>query len=174
MYLEISPRRTGKTTRFVKAVKEWIKDENNVALIFCHQRSWARELGRQIGARNRNSVQFIFGEKQFNDYLIGCCRSERQRVFVDEFDFMDWYPVDVEGYYVTTPKRQRTMGEMISFLLGENEDRFLQLIRFNNGHYEQYSPMQWLNQMNLSQIKDLRHMYQREHFNMEMLANAFK
>jgi hypothetical protein len=174
MYLEVSPRRTGKTTRLVRAIKQYIKEDAQTALVFTHSHSWANELGKLIGERKRGQVEFMYNKKNFDDYLIGCDRTVTQRIFVDEFDFLDWYPIEINGYYVTTPKRQRSVADMMSFMLGETEDKMLQLIAFNNGHYEQYSPMEWLSRMDVGKIRDLRLAQNRSTYEMEFFSNIFK
>lgn len=172
MYLEIGPRRTGKTSRLVRAVREFISVDKQVALIFPHNRAWQQ--AQFPDQRGNRQLEFMYSNKQFNDYLQGCDRSKHYRVFVDEFDFMQDYPIDIDGYYATTPKRQRTLTDMANFILGENDDKMLELIRFNNGHYEQYSPMQWLGQMTLNEVKSLRRNYNYEGFEMEFFGNVFK
>ena len=174
MYLEISPRRTGKSTRLIKAVQEWIATEKNVALMFPHNHSWARELGKSIGERPRDSVEFVYGSQNFYNLMEGCDRTKNFKVFVDEFDFIQWFPVDREGYYATTPKQYRSKKDIVDFMLGEKTDPMLDLIQMNDGKYEQYSPMSWMKDMSITQLKDMEKMYEREHYQQEFFGNAFK
>lgn len=174
MYLEISPRRVGKTTRLVKAIQDYIADDKNVALVFPHSHNWAKGLGKMIGERPRDSVEFVYGMDNFFKLMQGADRTKNYKVFVDEFDFARGFPIERNGYYVTTPKQYRSKKDMVDFMLGEKHDPMLELIKMNGGKFEQYSPMSWMSQMSLGDLRDIEKTYQREHYQQEFFGNAFK
>lgn len=106
-YLEISDRQTGKSTRLVQAVKDYINETGGNAII--HAPSVERvqliarffsksELAHVYLATYQDAVRGVYGKN-----------------FFDEFDFNETVFYDPHGYYVTTPAHVRNKNDLKYF-----------------------------------------------------------
>lgn len=156
MYLEISGRQTGKTTRLCKDIVKHL-DSNPSAiacLIFLNnamQMHYQRLIPNEYHDRVIYSTDFkkvvttvvqlntLSISKFFRDSRLGSSLETSEELFkdvkfyFDEFDFMDIenVPVMENAYYVTTRKEERTMDDWIFW----RNDRLLRLIVANDFMY---------------------------------------
>lgn len=128
MYLEISPRRSGKTNRLVTdLVKHLNKDKYNhkVLLIvptWTMKRYYINYLGNLEVDMSRVEIFTIYDHSLYFT-----------KIYVDEFDHCDFeFPLDLNGgYYVTTPARVRSRNELetsdntICTMLRENDYKYV-------------------------------------------------
>lgn len=114
MYLEISGRRTGKTTRLVRELNTWLLNTSGgYATLVTPNRPMFEHLTHGIDPKFRDrvkgcsdietSLRWSLGKFIFEDARV-------HRIFIDEFDFCNprSVPIFHNGYYVTTPKFVRS------------------------------------------------------------------
>ena len=140
MYLEISARRTGKTVRLVKAVKEHLEN-GNTAIVIVPELRWAKFMELPQKEPNLFILSDYDLKKAVPNKLKGI-RFNKPRWFFDEFDFMEnirnvpAHFVDDE-YYVTTPRFVRKISEMSQEEI--ETDALLSLLKRNKDQYVAYT-----------------------------------
>jgi thymidine kinase len=129
IYLEISPRQTGKTTRLVQAATDWINKNLENHAIICTVNNSAKK-----------HVQYLINIYLINNHRIKVITQHESitylknlKWFYDEFDHFEkknLLIIDETGYYVTTPK----------FIRNEikSDDLLMNLLKTKNGEYERY------------------------------------
>ena len=134
MYVEISGRRTGKTTRLRNELKNYLEaNENNKAVILCPLQSMIAYNYKDLISKYKNRLltNYSFPKKSLEDY----------RWFYDEFDrIIDrkyWY-IDNDGYYCTTPVYLRTAIDIVDWKQNKRYDFLLNIIDNNNYIYNKY------------------------------------
>lgn len=109
MYVEISGRQTGKTSRLIRELEYHLSNPNNYACLVTHKMSWGLDLTRKMKTEYRDRV--FFGTEI--DMIVATARKKNLdpltnnfRWFWDEFDFCRPNNVVImdTGYYATTPK----------------------------------------------------------------------
>lgn len=128
MYVEISPRQSGKTTRLVQAVINYLQQntEHTVAVVGFNSRAkneLKEKISRQINDSNividdnwAHRVNFLSGN------LFGKYNSEPNYWFFDEFSFLPpsnllhpiYSNVIENAYYCTTPASERRSIDIIA------------------------------------------------------------
>ncbi|MCL8304567.1 hypothetical protein [Pseudomonas putida] len=121
-YLDISPRQTGKTARMVKLAQEHLERGQKVCFVTLKglvpgiQTALPHALVLEDGAPFPASLD-----------------ADAFTWFYDEFDFLKHVQVRQGGFYATTPRFIRKLGEESS----EN-DMLLQLIHAAGGRFERF------------------------------------
>lgn len=138
MYLEISGRRTGKTTRMLTAIHKAYMDGERIAVFvptygMGNSIRKAIEENNYIGIEGRHTVKVYYIREDFDKRLLdtGLLIGDF-KLFYEEFDYFrgnNKVIVSEDGYYVTTPCKIRT-----DFNDTEN-DVLLKLIDMNAGSY---------------------------------------
>lgn len=101
MYVELSPRQSGKTTRLINALVEFLRENpDNTALLVAPTNN------------QRSQILRIIGETYGHDYLYRIITSHKMipsrrgtmKNFVDEYGLIDekYIFLDENGYYSTT------------------------------------------------------------------------
>lgn len=151
MYLEISARQTGKTTRLVDSIlqrslngEQCIVFGYNNSLLKHIQCSVSEKLNEYVSDKN-----FIFHvPKYFNSYEMYIKylknndfeHQENHYFYYDDFDFYkDDIIISDKGYYVTTAKYTRTVNNHIIHVSGVEHDTLLELLNMNNNKVISYS-----------------------------------
>ena len=143
MYLEISARRSGKSYRFAKAVKDKISRGKPVLLIYpTYSMSNYDLTARGIELFNNPLVKVLsirdlcsskFKEEEFEEYTY----------FFNEFDIIPRegleLPIINNAYYVTTPSYLRTLDDFKTWKEGKRVDNLLSLLKKNNWRYTAYT-----------------------------------
>lgn len=108
-YLEVTGRQTGKTTRLVKNVVDWVKAGND-AVVYVANHALGELMVDQIVPLLQDSkatgAVHVCSFKNRKLYLLGKALN-KPRYFYDEFDFFAWKDDDViedGAYMATTPK----------------------------------------------------------------------
>ena len=153
MYLEISSRQSGKSYRLMTAVRQFLsKDRKNVAIIITPRVEIGKFL-KNLGFKYldmfkyQDRMKFFSGEQirseLFHREMIDFS-SKNKRVFVDEFDFIGDelhglpFLSIVDGYFVTTSKRTRSLEEIID---KNSQDFMCNLLYINQYKYEKHKSM---------------------------------
>jgi hypothetical protein len=140
VYLEISPRGTGKTHRLIKSAIQYLEEnsKNKVNIVSPSNRNAIR-IKKQIGEYFKNRV--FTNENMISDMetYIKC--------FYDEFDFnSNLKEVDCWGYYCTTPRFIRNLDNL------DKNDFLIKLIKATNGLIHNYSYLHVLDDHFISDI----------------------
>lgn len=121
MYLEISGRRSGKTTRIINAVEEYILEHPDESVLIVSP--WgAKEF--QLPHRAAFASEFQL-RIQFADRT-----REGKMNFIDEFDWFEdpsVIGVNTSWHYATTPKKVRRLED-----LAREDDLLINLIKAND------------------------------------------
>lgn len=138
MYLEISGRRTGKTTRLLTAIHKAYMAGERVA-VFVPTYGMGNIIRETIDKNNyidiedRHTVEIYINKKEFDKRLLDTGLTiEDFKVFYEEFDYFrknNEVIISENGYYVTTPCKIRR-----DYKDTEN-DVLLKLIDMNAGSY---------------------------------------
>lgn len=94
-YLEISGRQTGKTTRLLKAIHEHLK----VGDVVLYARPLMMPPLYDLGWRDAPFRVYQVGHGGAEDHR---GRLTNPRTFVDDWDFLKYFPIERGGYYCTT------------------------------------------------------------------------
>lgn len=144
LYLEISGRQTGKTTRLFAAALSWWS-QGGTAVIHCDgsvmkdriygmARGCARDKGGMI------AKTFIVTAKAGRVKLPKNAGPVRH--FYDEFDFQKGVEIYADGYYATTPRKLRKKGSKI-----EAGDVLRELVKKKRGKFvrvESKAKFEWV------------------------------
>lgn len=141
MYIEISPRRTGKTTRLIEDVV--VKASNGAQCIIITLNYSMRDIIRDM-IDEVKEYKWMVEPKIYTDSFM--CGVDWQKVFspdsyvyFDEFDFMKMeISVLKNGYYCTTASKKRTYNDIKEFYDGKRHDNLLNLLKCNNGQHTSY------------------------------------
>ena len=152
MYLEISGRRTGKTTRLIDAVFEHIFN-GGTAIIYTLSKEWGNSLYREYFNHPR------FDDKVLINPMYTSIELLNTKVFYDEFDMCEGVRIYKNGYYSTTPYKMRDIN-------AETRDTFLKLLDLQFGSYVSY--------INKDIVYDMSKTLCEEVFNLEALAKFKK
>lgn len=170
MYLEISGRQTGKTSRLVAAIDMHLSNPNNRACIVPHLFAHGNDILRKI---NRNYIKRAHVSTTIRshvDWLRGVMdvSDNRVRFFYDEFDFHNT-PDDVipfeTGYYCTTARFYRTQDHWKEY----QNDPLLRLIVLNEFKHESYHGMKSI-YPDFESLKDRIKFMGIEQFNHEFMT----
>jgi len=137
MYLEILPRRTGKTTRLIEKFME--VDDSYVipcyVTINMHMRSMINDEITKRGWKENGHCISQYEYKRFVENMRGV--DKPIVFFYDEFDMMKYENIEIstDHYYATTPAYTRKVDEIIRFMLDVRNDALLELIHLNDGQY---------------------------------------
>lgn len=183
MYLEISPRQAGKTTRMVEAIIDHVRT-GRPAYVQTHNNAYFRgmfmdKLAPYITNHARGKlVQYVRDVRHWTDLRKGMDRNDGHRVFADEFDMIGREPnrlvFDRDGYYCGSAMYHRTATDIILFLLGERKDPLLQLIEMNNGKHETYSPMSMFLNRTIDDLKNMQRNMPEDVWDIEIMGNMYK
>lgn len=103
LYVEVSAPGTGKTTRLLKAVEEYLDaNKSNLAAVIAESESFARRLFTHLVVSRP-----VFRQRlRYDTSMRGCCLPN-ERAFVDDFERMRIGDIllDPGGYYTTSPER---------------------------------------------------------------------
>jgi hypothetical protein len=108
LYLEISPRMTGKSDRLLLAVMQHI-NEGGTAVVYTPSLALGKSLYNKVLPSYQIPSRLYFVGNG-GDYLRALNLSDpKTRLFYDEFDHLDPEKVywSTDGYYVTTPAKIR-------------------------------------------------------------------
>lgn len=135
MYVEISPRQTGKTTRLIQAAIGHAKISSSF-----HSCVVARNHDQYNRIQDRLTAFDGFVEVGMRVHMKRKMESvgydgRVARWFIDEFDFFDDHALEIipMGYYSTTLSRPRTLQEW-----HEPADFLTRLVHANGGQYDTY------------------------------------
>lgn len=173
MYLEISPRRTGKTTRLIEAMKSALKCGYAVYFMSPNYRMF-KDMMQRFGM-NTSYVTYIVDGAEFTEKTRGT-DIRGQRLFFDEFEFIDNERLvfSESGYYVSSLKRTRTITDVIRHRMEERFDPFIQLMDMNGGRYESYSITNMLDRMTVGELCNLKRQMSHESFDIEICNRVMK
>jgi len=138
MYLEISARRSGKTTRLINAaIIADLKGETVyvVTLNVCTAQDFKRMVSKIVP---RNSIRFLGATQVTSGVRLGQRpRPEGISWFYDEFDFMSPENVIIKdnGYYATTPIKLRTKEDYARHILDIKYDPMIELLSRNTNGF---------------------------------------
>lgn len=151
MYLEISGRRTGKTTRMLKAIDKAYEEGKHIA-IFSRNKYEENNIIKHIREEELDGIKIFRSKKDFQEQLLGKSLSMNDfKVFYDEFDYIRNQKdiiISDDGYYVTTPAKIRSKQYW-----GDNieDDILLKLLDMNAGSYVKI--------VNKELVEDFKHSY---------------
>jgi hypothetical protein len=180
MYLEISPRQSGKTKRMIDAILAHVS-AGNVAYVQTHSEHYFRDMLNSrlkpklhMTAKHKNIV-FLRDEDHFTQLRRGMVHFEdRPRVFADEVDFVgDRLVLNPQGYYCGTPKYQRTQKDIVLWMMGERVDKLLDAIEMNGGKHESYSPFNMFMNRTIADIKSMRMCMSKEQYQNEVFGSIY-
>lgn len=139
MYLEISPRQTGKSLRLLSAAFKHILETAGTSIIVTTNLNQANSLKKKWQEhfptqRKSKDIKFV-SASQIND---GFFYKSDERFFFDDFDYMkltDDLSDDflMEGYWATCPHTLRTLEQVMD---AKNRDLLVRLLRLNNLQHE--------------------------------------
>lgn len=141
MYLEISPRQTGKTTRMLYHIKCC---EHKKPLIIATSLNQAKNIEYLIRKLFPSDIDglIVTSIGAFNNVLNKLEQSLDYRFFFDDFDFMklNKFPCMsdtrlLNSYFCTTPSRVRNLTDFSK----EGEDILIDLLKLNKFNYTCYS-----------------------------------
>lgn len=176
MYLEISPRQCGKTSRLIKDItsKYSIYESCNV-VVYCMNDMAADLLKRKFDKVGFHYVEIrplVSNKRRRLDVEI---TPDIETVYFDEFDFMDieelwklFYIIEsygIDSYWCTTPRRIRTMEELFS--VGETDDILKVLLHKNNLKYYKHGELN-------PKLLHCRHALTKKQYKTEILGNFIK
>lgn len=138
MYIEISPRRAGKTQRLFESLTK----QDNLSVVFT---SNPISLAGRLPNNRHLFVEYL-SYKDLPTWLEnskvcdnGMYYDKDYSMYFDEFDmYKGTLPVYQNGYYVTTPTFVRTRDSIELWEQGLREDSLLELLKANNGQYTAY------------------------------------
>ena len=159
MYLEISPRRTGKCRRLAKAIIKTVEEGHNAVVFFPNVRMARYFKQKYLQDLPNNLWTPIEDMEQYNLWL-KVHGDRHPRIFVDEFDYVEEFPLSDDGYYSTTPRFMRTEDDME---YGYLSDALVRLLSMNHGTYTTMAPTRQNNSTTLPEF-----IYQ-----IEVLGRAF-
>lgn len=174
LYLEISARQTGKTTRLVSAVVSHAVFSGDCVVV-AHNAQTGRMLKEMIEPElilqeHRNRVTYVSAgslsrwKKNVDHSDI---TFENLRVFYDEFDWFksdSYFFFDSSGYYTTTPFRLRTADDIVEYKKELKFDPMLKLLDHTGGRYVAYSIYPTVLRTPLEQIKEWDNVLSDESF----------
>ena len=156
MYLEISSRQTGKTTRMIKSVidniinhsglriniflKDYLRAVNIKNLILKELKEYKNikiDIIKDFYIQGNTNTPYIQGKTTYyffiNFFIRQSCAFFNEKNYYDDFDEFDYkFHFDKNGYYCTTPKNIRTRKQLNSKY---TRDPLLKLLKKNNYMY---------------------------------------
>jgi hypothetical protein len=152
MYLEISGRQTGKTSRLVKAaayaaIDTFLSDENRDIVVFGISKAEEKRIYLKIEYEVKSYIKIpsYLDPKYYHEIMrnvhLGNSNAlysyDKALLFYDEFDFYRGNVIPrYDGYYATTPKHIRKY--LPRQLIGD--DTLRDLINLNDGKYAKHTP----------------------------------
>lgn len=138
MYVEISGRGTGKTTRLVKEVVKQVKKGKNCIIITAFPNRYMVKLLKDNISSTSCEIEVADYKHIYiysNENKYGLC-VRKVRLFYDEFAFMkpDDIAISKTGYYVTTPNKIYTSKERKN----PNDYPLLKVLHANYYMYDKY------------------------------------
>ena len=141
MYLEISARRSGKTSRLHNEAHRQSKGGNPCVIIYPNVAMLDQD---RAAVKWIPNVRAITIEKYLSDYILeaktewetGLVLSPNTKKFFEEFDmYTSVYrvPIDKSAYYVTTPRFTRDSRLITSWQENKRPDLLLSLLQQNMG-----------------------------------------
>lgn len=128
LYLEISPRATGKTHRLILAAINYLEEHPSNKVNIVSFNRVANFIRDNIGLY----IKFNIKEKVLiNANLTGV---SQVRSFYDEFDYLDLKEIDYNGYYCSSASKIRTIQD-----IKKKEDFLIKLLNYTNGKYISYT-----------------------------------
>lgn len=182
MYLEISCRRSGKSTRLLDAGYQWyvsgsVHDELNVSVFVAPQKAMADCLQREFYNKYRlhPSQKIIFTTQLGLEKIVTDVRPpQKVRCFYDEFDsFREPIYLNSSWYYVTSPTRMRSFEEIMKHNIEGSNDPLLNLLDLNCGRYDSIKIMDIMGDMTLNQLMHIRRCAPSDVFETEWYAKWY-
>lgn len=152
-YLDISPRQTGKTTRLVKLAQEQLERGQEVCFV--------TQKGLKSYAKRALPGALVLADTE--PFPVGL-DSDEHTWFYDEFDWLRNVQVRQGGYYATTARFARKLGEGSA-----QDDILLQLIQAAGGRFERFY---WPFEME-DGIREARAIYSPDEFRRLYLCEVF-
>ena len=170
MYLEVSARMTGKTTRMIDNILLNIIDGKH-CIIFTYNVSESKRIKELINERFKKMLKyssfdfrslrsfieptFFTSKKKYEDY----CEDvdvTKHRLYFDEFDFINPKEIIVnqDGYYATTSKFERIVQHKINHFIGVKYDVMVDLMDRNRNKVITYSTD--VSKMTLKELKEYK------------------
>lgn len=137
MYLEISGRRTGKTTRLIDAARLAAEQHNSVVIVTFNS-AQAFHLREKYRLPDNIIITATAGLNVIDEKrdLISW---DLVPYFWEEFEFIDNVRLNVNDYYCTTPRNLRSIKDVKKWKNGKREDLLLDLISLNKGIYVKHN-----------------------------------
>ncbi len=184
MYLEISARQSGKTTRLINNIINRAKAGEH-CIVFGMNGRWTNKIKTVINRELTHKTawnkpftytppQYFSSYNQYKTSLWGAPK-EKHYYYYDEFDYYanripnripDSVIISDTGYYATTVMRRRTINDKFQHEIGAQYDVLLDLVQKNNGKVISYEPIN----NGFDRIIELKHMMSPEDFNIEYLG----
>lgn len=134
LYVEISPRQVGKTTRLFERMNEWLNsDEKNVAFLQCLKMDYFHQVISKLEPEKRQRVLYVQDGNSYDKLQRGI-EHHRIAFFCDEFDLLSkgrFFFVP-DGYYCTTPGYYRDKTRYVEWKIGNVDDPLLSLVKAAN------------------------------------------
>ena len=169
MYLELSPRQVGKTTRLIKAVEKHLSNPQNYACLTFHKMAYGKDIVRKIDSRFHERISYKSTFRNHDNHLRG--HDVRLKFFFDEFDFfskLEDVPVIEDGYYCTTGKFTRKIEHWENW----GNDPLLRLLVANDFIYTSTHGMKPFFDAPPHKLDDMKRQLGEDHFKCEF-QNTF-
>lgn len=148
MHLEISARRSGKTTRLIGHMVRFLNGHRDKRVVltvlnremiqYVKQMNDVKEIENRIVFIVASSISRFLSERE--RLLCGILNKDDFHYYFDEFDFMkNDEHLSIDGYFSTTPSRMRTRQDVINHSNGQTIDLLLECIRLAKS-YASYHP----------------------------------
>lgn len=146
MYLEISPRQSGKTTRLINAALSYVHDsKSSVAIVILRCGRIADNYRKQYSQTLRESeakrLHFVSTIPEMGKIINGPHMAGKRVVrFWDEFDSLpeDQLLISKIDYYATTPHHLRDAQDVLDHFIGIKRDKLLELVAMSEGRIINY------------------------------------
>jgi len=148
MYLEISTRRTGKTSRLIEYANN-MQDKGMKVVVSSFSRIALHSNYKKL----TGNIKRITNIPKYFEDLEDKYDPEEWFVFYDEVDLCKNVLIQSNGYYVSTPRRLRTLEDYKKFNNGE-KDILLELLQKNEGQYTWYN---WSKYISVDNMKDMQY-----------------
>ena len=140
MYLEVSGRQSGKTTRLVNHAIKYAEKGEHVVIV-CMNEIHKKNLISVLSEISTKEIKFCrINIATYHDYVLDQMMYDRHKIYFDEFDSMnDEIPIIKNGYYVTTPLKLRTQKDIHNFYYKNYKDILLKLWVTNDYYCEKHT-----------------------------------
>jgi len=174
MYLEISPRGSGKTHRLINRISyDFSKDFRSYAAVCTSSQRQYKHILKKLEKMGINTRDVIYYKniKNANKKDKEIMSKNNIKYYFDEFDFIEGLngnDIYENGYYVTTSSRERNLLEDLS------GDFLFKLMRRNEGKHVSYNTVAMFGQDYYNEIiKDVNIEMEQSMFDREFLNKVF-